>query len=387
MRHNLLFFSSDPRLTDRLRTALSHDCTVLAVDLRTGDENALAPRFDPNIIVIDASSHTGARTTLEHIASIRGRFPDLPFVALGDEMSAQLILTAFRGGVDDFLDRDSSDGEIRSAIRSQVTDRVKRGEGGGALVNIFSPTASDEDGDLALNIASIMAAAHGERRVVLVDLSLPASFTRTALGLEFNFMLPAALRDMARLDRTFLDTALARHGDTGLYVLPLAEPGKDAVAPDPRELAVLLEVLRTLFDATVLYWGAYSQQAVQAGLVHGHVFVSCNQRFSSVIGAKTLWGMLSSNVEPVLAIHQFDRTMVPSPQEIADALGARQSVVLRADWSYLASAHNRGRPVVLLPPTPYSEALRMRLIQDGLLSDGARETTTRFLRWLHRARA
>jgi pilus assembly protein CpaE len=387
MRHNLLFFSGDSKLVDRLQTALTRDCTVLAVDPRATNEEALATRFVPNVIVVDAGCHTGARTALEHITSIRNRYPNLPLIALGDEMSAQLILVTFRAGADEFLDRDSSEGEIRAAVLSLLTDKVKEGGGSGVIVNILSPISSEEDGDLALNIASMVATSNEERRILLLDLSLPTTFTRAALGLEFNFKIPAALHDLARLDRSFLDSALARSPDTGLYVLPLADVGDEVALPDSRDLAVLLQILRTSFDVTVIHWGPFSQQAIQADLVNGHAFVGCNQRFTSVLSAKAFWAALCSSCQPVLAIHQFDSSMVPSPREVAEAVGAKQNIVLRADWSSLAMAHNRGRPIALMPPTHYCDALRTRLVQDGLLSGhGPRDATTKLLHWLNRAR-
>jgi len=311
-------------------------------------------------------------------------------IAIGDEMSAQVILAAFRAGVDDFVDRDASDGELRNAVLSRLHNRTKASDGAASMVNVLSPAPSDEDCDLALNIASMIAASSGERRVLLLDLSLPVTPARTALGLEFSFTLSAALRDMARLDRTFLDSALARAGDTGLYVLPLTDDENDAALPAPRDLVVLLQILRSLFDTIVVHWGAFSRQAVRAGAVEGAVFVGCNQRFSSVRNVKSFLAILRATdiAAPVLAIHQFDANLVPSAADIAEATGASRSLVLRAGWNTLALAHNRGRPLGLMPPSPYGDALRLCLAEAGLLPRSSSENTTgKLLQWLHLARA
>ncbi len=392
MRHNLLFLCGDLKLIERLEAALPKDGTVMALDPRTGDSDDLAARFKPDAVIIDAGAHGGAKTVLERMAAVRARFPGLPLIAIGDEMSAQLILTAFRAGVDDFVDRDASDAEIRNTILSRIREKGAGGKDGtgNAQVNILSSAQNDQDVDLALNIASLMAAAGSDRRVLLLDLSLPVTPIRASLGLEAGFTVTAALRDVARLDRTFLDAALVRAPDTGLYLLPLADEDNDAALPAPRDLAVVLQVLITLFDSVVIHWGAFSRPALRAGTVQGAVFLGCNQRFASIRNAKSFLAQLHGaehGIEPVLVIHQLDANLVPSPEEIVAATGARHSLTLRANWGVLALAHNRGRPLGLAGPSSYSDALRTHLARTGLLPQApAEHVTVKLLQWLNRAR-
>jgi len=390
MHHNLLFLSGDAKLVERLEAALSADCAVMAVDPRGQDSAAVAARFRPLAVIIDTGAHSGAKTILERMAAVRTQFPDLPLIAIGDEMSAQLILAAFRAGVDDFIDRDAADGEIRNAVMSRLRGKDAH-DGAGILVSVLSPAPSNEDADLALNIASLLAAASRERRVLLLDLSLPVTPAHTALGLEFTFTLTAALRDMARLDRAFLDSALARTENTGLYVLPLTDDENDSALPQPRDLTVLLQILRSLFDAVVVHWGAFSRQAVRAGAVGGTILVGCDQRFSSVRNAKSFFQNLRAaelGSEPILAVHHLDAGMMPSPGDIVEAVGARASLVLRASWNTLALAHNRGRPLALMPPSPYGDALRMRLAELGLMPQAEPGNVAgKLLHWINRARA
>jgi Flp pilus assembly CpaE family ATPase len=194
---------------------------------------------------------------------------------------------------------------------------------------------------------------------------------------------------MARLDKAFLDSALARTSDTGLYVLPLTDDATDVSLPAFRELTVLLQILRALFDTVVVHWGAFSRQAARADAFSGAAFVGCGQRFSSVRNAKAfLAGLGKAVAEPILAIHHLDANLVPSPEEIVTATGARQSLVLRAGWNALALAHNRGRPLALTAPSAYGDALRTRLAQLGLLSAAQPENgTLKLLHWLGRPRA
>lgn len=390
MRCNLLFLSGDAGLSDRLQTALGDEMTVLTVDPRAPESDAVAARYQPHAIMIDAGAHTGTRTALERIASVRALFPDRPLVVIGDEMSAQLILAAFRAGADEFLDRDASDPEIRDALLTRLRQADAGNAAGAAMIHVLSPEPCEEDFDLALNIASLAAASSPERRVLFIDMSLPVTPTHTALGLEFSFTLANALRDMARLDRTFLDSALARAEGTGLYVLPLTDDHAEDAPAASRDLNPLIAILRALFDVVVLHWGSLSRHAVRAGTVGGTVFLGCGPRFSSIRNAKSLLTELrgaNPPCEPVLAVHQKDINPVLSLQVLAEATGAQKCLLLRASAAALALAHNHGKPLALASPSPYADALRLHLAETGLLpSSTAANLSSRLLHWLNRAR-
>ncbi|HVV27832.1 MAG TPA: hypothetical protein VHC40_07685 [Rhizomicrobium sp.] len=385
MRHNLLLMTGDLALGERLRAAFGNDCAVLQVNLRQHDEN-VARRFDPQAVIIDASADTGTHTVLERIAEVRRQHPQVPLIVIGDEMSAQLILAAFRAGADDFMDREAPDAELYGSVMECLRAKAASpgARGAATLVNIFSPAPCEEDCDLALNIASLVA-QESRSRVLLLDLSWPATPLSAALGLDFDFSVRDAIRDMTRLDQAFLDSALARAAGAGLHVLPLAE-GADELPP-LRDLAVLLEILRALFDTVVVCWGVLSHQAARAGLAGGHAFVCCNQRFSSIRNARAfLSGLRAEGREhaPVLALHLFDAGLSPDANGVAEAVGAERCMVLRAQWSALAAAHNRGRPLALCGPSGYGDALRSLLTAERLLPQ-VENSTHRFLHWLGRA--
>jgi pilus assembly protein CpaE len=379
-RPNLVFLSGDMRLIERLQGAVPTSA-VMALDPRQQESTDAMRRLSPQIIAVDAGG--GASSVLDTIATARGAFPVLPLVAIGDEMSAQLILAAFRAGVDDFIDRDASDAEIRACVMGRLRDQATREQAvPAALVSILSPAPCEEDCDLAFNIAGLIAEARSDSRVLLLDLSLPVSPARIALGLDPHFTVAAAIRDMARLDRTFLESALSRATGGGPFLLPLAVEDGETDLPALRELTTLVQMLRALFDTVVVHWGAFSRHGLTAG--SDHSFVCCNQRFSSVRNAKRFLEQLK-DAKPVLVVHQLDAGLVPAPLDVIEATAATEHLVLRAGWGTLALAHNRGRPLALGEPCAYGDALRTRLVQDGLLPRAAAgNPTLKLLNWLRR---
>lgn len=396
MPYNLLFISGNAKLTQRLQGALGGEAALMMADPRNEDGQSLATRFDPHGLIVDAGTHTGAKTVLESIAAMHQKFPTLPLIVIGDEMSAQLILSSFRAGANDFLDRESSDTELRAAILSRLRDNPAKANrlASATLIDILSPAPSDEDFDFALNTAALIAVGDKERRVLLLDFSLPASPARLALGLELNFAMPAAIRDIARLDRTYLDSALARSAETGLYVLPLADEAAVANSlPALRDVLVLLQMLRSLFDMVVIYWGAFSRQAALSGLTgeNRHIFLCCNQRFASIRNAKSLLAELEggniAHVDPAIVIHQLAHNTTPTPDDMVRAIGGNKSLVLRTTSAVLIHAQNRGRPLSLSGPSQYSDALRGYLVAAGLLPQASNGKNRNLFDWLRKVRS
>ncbi|HEU4550010.1 MAG TPA: hypothetical protein VFS01_09950 [Rhizomicrobium sp.] len=393
MRYNLAFISGDGGLIERLQIALSTDCALMPVDPRHEAGLSLVGRLEPNGIIVDAGVHPGARTVLESIAAIRALFPELPLIAIGNEMSAQMILASFRAGVDDFLDRESSDAEVRSAILTRLRDHAaKRGEGNSTFhFDVLSSGPCDEDFDLALNLATMLATEDRSRRVILLDLSLPASPLCPALGVETSLSISQAIGEMHRMDHAFFDTALAQSPESGVYLLPLAdESGDMPVLPALNDLSVLLQVLRAMFDAVVVFWGSFSRQVLEGGdSARRRIFLCCNQRFSSIRNAKALLTELNAGgigAHVVLAVHLLAPNMAPGAEDIVRAIGAERSVLLTTSWSSLAQAHNRGRPLSLEGESPYTGAVRAFLVSEGLLQAGAKVRAPRLMRWLRKAK-
>ncbi len=394
MRYKLAFISSDERLIERLRKALSADCAIMPADPRHEGGLGAVERLDADGIIVDAGGHTGARTALEAMEAVRAAFPGLPLIAIGDETSAQMILASFRAGADDFMDREAPDAELRGAVLSRMREHAaKQGARACCLrLEILSPGPDDEDYDLALNLATMLASEDGSRRVLLLDLSLPASPLRPALGVEPTLTVAQAIREAHRLDWAFLDSALARSRESGLYVLPLADESGSRVAfPALDELSILLQIVRAMFDVVVVFWGPFSRQAMMAGAdVEGRrLLLCCNQRFSSVRNAKLFLTELvaggAAARDVVLAAHMLAPNLAPGAQDIARAVGAERFISLRTSWTALAHAHNQGRPLSLQGPSPYTAALKDFLASEGMLPARAPAPMSRLLRWLGRA--
>ena len=160
-----------------------------------------------------------------------------------------------------------------------------------SLVMTLSAASSDGDDDFALNMAAMVAASRPREGVLFVDLALPASNTAIAFGIDLNFRVKEAVKEMARLDRALLDSALASCPRSGLYILPLALHGEpDGWAVDIHDLRALLEICRSLYDVVIVSCGPFSRQEEILSLPEegALLFLPCNQRFTSIKAAAEL---------------------------------------------------------------------------------------------------
>jgi pilus assembly protein CpaE len=362
--NRVLLISGDKELATRLKRALDSDATVMLADPAADNVVEIAEQFRPEGVLVDADVSMGARTVFERLSTLRGWFADIPMIVIGNEAGAQLILTAMRAGAQDFIDRDARDDDFRNAVRHHIAENRFRTASLSRLVMALSAAQSDGDDDFALNMAVTIAAARPNEGVLLVDLALPASNAAIALGLEMSFRVKDAVKEMSRLDRALLDSALARCPRSGLYVLPLALHGAESDwAMDIHDLRALLEICQSLYDVVIVSCGPFSRQEEILSLPEegAPFFLPCTQRFTSIKAAAEMLRFVrhlrGGRDEPILMIHEFAPGMAPDPVSNRTAVGAARGLELSADWRELAESVNRGEPLALVPSSPYAREM------------------------------
>lgn len=373
MTARLLLVSSDAVLMNAVKAALNSAASLLRIDRFDAQEAWLQNQFQPNAVIVDSDTRSGVHTAFERIADARRRFPSLPVIAMGNEMSAQLVLAALRAGATDFIDRDAGREEMRQAIQACLSHHgAPAGTGKSRIVGILSSMPGDLDQDFCLNLAVRAAKREPEAAVLYIDLSLPATQAGIALDLAMKFSVLDAIREIGRLDKALLGSAVARDSRCGLYVMPLARDGKSQNASlEAESFGALLQILRNIFDVVVIGYGPFSRQRPLLEMVPDAKFLlCCNQRFSSILAAQEILGWLGEiklPVVPGLVIHEMAPGLVPTPADICKALNTLHGVNVGGGWDELVRHFNSGAPPALQETSRYCRALDACLEATGFV--------------------
>jgi pilus assembly protein CpaE len=369
------------------RAALDTAVSLLQIDQLPEQGGELKEKFQPNGIIVDSDARSGVQSAFERIAAVKNQFSSVPVIALGNEMSAQLVLAALRAGADDFLDRDAGADQLRAAIRNCLTRKCAApAEAKARIACVLSALPSEQDQDFALNLA--VQVARSKAGVTLyLDLSLPMSQAGIALGLEPAYSVHDAIQDMARLDRALLESALARDPRSGLYVMPLSTDLRgDGKALEAAGFAALLQVLRNSFDAIVVCFGPFSRQPALLEMAGpaASFFLCCSQRFPSIRGAGEMLRWLAGNrtaIVPEIVVHELAPGRTPSPADIRKVLNVPASIDLEACWDELSDHLNDARPMALSLPR-YAAGLDACLARMGLAEAPKPDLRARLRDWL-----
>jgi pilus assembly protein CpaE len=367
--------SSDATLIQTVKAALNTVASMLQVDHLSGNEERLQSQFQPSGIIVDSDARSGVHTAFERIAEARRQFPALPVIAMGNEMSAQLVLAALRAGANDFIDRDSGTEQMRHAIQACLSHHGEpQRHSRSRIAGVLSSLPSEQDQDFALNLAIRAAKQVSSDMVLYIDLSLPVTQAGVALELEMKFAVPDAVREMSRLDKSLLESAVARDPRSGLYVMPLSGALRIDNAPlEAESFEALLQVLQTIFDVIVIGYGPFSRQMalLEMAMPVGHFFLCCNQRFSSIQAASDFiswFAGLENATVPDIVVHEMAPGLIPAPADICKALRIPRSINVAGSWSQLAEQLNNGTPAAFAAASPYCQALDACLARMGGLA-------------------
>lgn len=367
--HKIVNFTFDEKLSERVERAVERAATCVRVDPTSSTAEGLIKTFDPDLIVVDAGRglSSGAGGINELMKTLRHNFNGRPIVAIGDEFSAQAVLSAMRAGATDFIERDGDLEEIRSQLTSHLTNRQRSVDKGtqAPLTVIMSGLADEHEPHLALNIGVHLAGEDKPGDVVLVDLTLPASEAAIGLGIKTSYTIREVLLDMPRLDRLLLTTALARHEGSGLYLLPLAVGGEDVSDLRPSDIIAIIFLLRGMFREVVLSIGFLRHSPALAHLLPtaSSVLVVTSQHFDSVKACSDIFhrrahaGAIDERYQLVVA--EYDTDIEVDEDQIREVLGMENSHTIPASRAHLINCFNSGQPIITAKPnSPYSQAVR-----------------------------
>ena len=362
----------------RRLTILGHDQFLIsrvraaAVDLAGVSVLPIAPsKFAPELAVLRPTLvlvELGGSDTLaslpQIIASVVVAAGDVPVVVIGDANNAADVLAAVRAGSTDFIDREECVPNLRAHLERRLAAIDEfASEDRQSFSVVLNAQSGGGGGLFALNLAVLRASRANE--ALFIDCQLPASEAGAALDIGASYSLIDAVRDISRMDRTLLLSAIARHEPSRLSVLPLALRAADQVTLSDEGLLAALRTIRPLFKDVVLNAGGIREPALLDVFSDWAtaVYLVCPQTVTALRDAKDLLAAFPPRSEVaarvVLVVDQFNPRIDLSPEQMRSALKLDRMIALPDARDELMNGLNIGRPYVLAKPrAPYSLAVQ-----------------------------
>lgn len=318
--------------------------------------------INPSIVFLDFTGEQGSVAS-EVANAVRSAYPELPVVALGAMTDAGSALAALRAGVRDFVDaKGSSEDALRITrdVLMNLSDQVARrgkltvllgarvGMGVSTLAANLSYLLQSQHKDQPAREDEVPRRRHSDHPVALLDLGLPANDGTLHLNTRCDFNFVDAVRNVRRIDQTFVHTALSRH-ESGLALMTLPFDLGEMREVSFSGAIGLVNRLRSFFDQQVVDLGGFSNSAFTAHLARAadEVWLVCDQCVASIVSAAALLDELKSldvDTSSVrLVINKFDVGFGLSPEQVAERLQLSLTAVIPARAVPLGRAMNQGQ--------------------------------------------
>lgn len=357
----IVLATDDKFLPERVGLAVDTVAEVVVVSPNAANLLQSLVETKPDLLLVDLNDRTSLHSL---IGLVRRADPALQTVAIGDAASADAVLHAVRAGAVDFLDQHSA----ADVLRAQILRRLRSGieahrASPGVFELVIAPQPGGGDSLFAINLAALRAKAGGE--LLLIDCTLPSSEAAAALDIRMPYTVADAAKDVARLDRTLATSALARHGETGMLVLPLATAAArdvDGIAPDA--LARLVSTMRPLFRDTVMTAGGVRSPGLLLEFMQAatRIYLVCEQKFTAVADAQSMLQRIDPGADVLarvtLVVDEYSSAISLTDEQMRTTLGLSRSARLPSARADLINSLNTGRPLVLEQPrSAYAQVL------------------------------
>ena len=213
----ILFTSNETSRPEmrRMLTSLPQVRIVAELDEPSLLSQAVA-QFPADLLVADLDPY--AAVVLECLRQLKEATPNLPVFALSSVTDGNVVLTAMRAGIKEYLLKPLAVEELEQAI-GRTVGAAGRTKQPGKLVSIMGSAGGVGCTTIAVNLAVELADIVGEsQKVALVDLDFRFGHVATLLDVHGPHTVADLCSTPEQLDPEMVVKALVRH-DSGLYVL------------------------------------------------------------------------------------------------------------------------------------------------------------------------
>lgn len=200
------------------------------------------------LINIDSDPEKG----VELIQRVNEEFPQAILMVVSSSADGQLILSAMRGGAQEFFNLPLSASEVNAAL-SRL--RIKKSGSGEAssedsrVIAVGGVSGGVGSTSIAVNLAAALA-SDPNRSIVLIDLDVSLGDADIFLDSIPEYTLADVTQNIDRLDLALLKKSLTKH-ESGVYLLPRPVQLQDNEGINAEDLGRVIGLLKSSFTHLV----------------------------------------------------------------------------------------------------------------------------------------
>src|SRR5208282_3209680 len=224
-------------------------CSIAAMPLAASDPAIRRTQaFAPEVVLVDIATD-GVSSALRAIELLHQELPDSALFGIGSMTQPQLIVSALRAGVREYIERPTTTNDLLEAFVRLTAARRKPGREGsrGKVFTVVNAKGGSGATTVAVNLALALQSIH--HSTALVDLA-PLGHCALHLNLKPSFTVYDAVTNLHRLDASLLKSFMAG-SDHGLQVLAGAAT-PIAIEPSASDFARLFDTMVGAFHYIVV---------------------------------------------------------------------------------------------------------------------------------------
>lgn len=213
----ILYTSNESTLPELRRVVTSLPQMRIVAELEEASLLAqAASQFPADLLLVDLDPN--ALVVIECLKPLAEVAPNLPIFAMSSQTDGNVVLSAMRAGVKEYLLKPLNGEEFEQAAARCVRTQT-RGKEPGKLVSIMGSSGGVGCTTLATNLAVELAELVGpDQKVALVDLDFRFGHIATLLDVHGQFTVSDLCSTPEELDPQMVLKALIKH-DSGVHVL------------------------------------------------------------------------------------------------------------------------------------------------------------------------
>jgi len=209
-----------------------------------------ATAIRPDLLVVEVEGHESSTSAVTAIEQLARKVPDTAILAMGQGVSADLVIRVLRAGALEFLKRPVERVDLVAALEKLARFRGSMPQRNpGRITSVFAAKGGLGATTLAINLAVSMA-ERTERKTLLVELDTRQSDIVTFLDLKPRYSIHDVVENLGRMDESLLRGLLTRHA-SGLWTVP-GPTRLERGQLSPEQVSGAIELLRAHFDHVLM---------------------------------------------------------------------------------------------------------------------------------------